>query len=394
MWRKISGLVLITFVLLGTIFISSTPAQAIVTKTVHVDCLAQQPGWVWGTVYLYPQEQVTITFEDCDWQLYIDDDPDPAVDNTPQTLGNGDGSITLSTDGTYVISSTVTQGNNQGTWFTDGMSANYLYLEAAGAQSPLAYIEIDVVGDDVTTVPGKTLLSSLPLQFGVWINGMDLFDADQDLAHCIQYFPSSPGDTYVYVSRNFTTNVPGDFLFRTISTNPITSFTNYIVQPDGYRGMTPLLNVNYLIYENFDPQNPGEGLLGCGEERARGGDYLSSGEILSDRYFEAEVTLPAGTYTIVAAHVFPTTAQDWNANIGWTPLPGQAVKAEIWGPQQATTGSTPQTNNSVAPTLAQTGFSLDYWWVPSLFLISGYVLFFSAHSNRRRIKTNHSGDVI
>lgn len=365
---------------------SSTPAQAVVTKTVHVDCLAQQPGWVWGTVYLFPQEQVTITFEDCDWQLYIDTDPDPAANVFSPSLGDGDGSITLSADGTYVVSSTNSQGNNQGTWFTDGVSENYVYLQESGAQSPLAYIEVDVVGDDVTTVPGKTLLASPSLLFPVFIDGMDLFPTDLDLANCLIVDPSSPGDTYVFVSQPFSTNVAGDFLFRTVSTNPVTSFTNYLVEPDGYIGMTPLFNINYLIYDEFDPQNPAEGLLGCGEEIGVGGDYLDNGEILSDRYFEAELSLAAGNYTVVAAHIFPTTAQDWNAPTWWTPFAGQAVNAQIWGPQQATPSASPSSSSSAAPTLAQTGFSLDYWWVPALLLTVGYVLIFSARSKRRRAK--------
>lgn len=402
MWRKISGLAVTTLVLLGTFLFSSTPAQAVVTKTVHVDCLAQQPGWVEGTVYLFPQEQLLVTFEDCDWQMYIDSNPNPGASSFSPTRGYGDGSITLSADGTYVISSNMSIGSPQGTWFNDGLSENYLYLEESGAVSPLAYIEVDVVGEDVTTVTGKTLLANMPLVFGVWINGMDLFNSDPDLAHCIQYFPSTPGDTYVYVSRNFTTNVSGDFYFRTISTNPVTSYTNYIVQPDGYMGITPLLNVNYLIYENFDPQNPGDGLLGCGGQSTSGGDYLSSGEILSNRYYEAEVTLSPGTYTVVAAHIFPTTAQDWNTPLFWTPLPGQKVNAQIWGPQQATPSSspqvsasaaptTPQAGSTSAPTLAQTGISMEYWWAPLLILAVGYALIFSARSKQGRTKSKQTG---
>lgn len=346
--------------------LTATAAVAVTTKTVHVDCNAQQPGWVWGTVYLFSGEQLTISFEDCDWDLNNDIDTDPANTVIGQTLGNGDGSMTFSADGTYVINSTITQGSAQGQWFDDGEETNYVYLTPIGSPNSFAYVGIDIIGSDVTNVPGKSLLSSPSIDFPVTIDGSDLFVSDQTLANCLIYDPSAPGDTYAFVETPFTTNVAGDFLFRTISTNPITSFTNYVVQPDGYRGMTPLLNVNYLIYENFDPQNPAVGLLGCGDERIIGGDYLSSGEILSHRYFETEVSLPAGTYTIVAAHIFPTTVQDWNANVGWTPFDGQAVNAQVWGPAQSVPTET--------PTLAQTGGISDVKWEPWALIIGGIVL--------------------
>lgn len=365
MWRKISGLVLITIVLLGTICISSTPAQAVVTKTVHVDCLAQQPGWVWGTVYLFPQEALTITFEDCEWDLYADSDPDPTVNNLSPSQGSGDGSITFSTDGTYVISSNMTFGSNQGTWFTDGNSDNFVWLEAAGAQNPLAFIGVDVVQDDVTTLTGKTLLASPAVNFPTNIDASSLMVADPAIDSCL-LSPSSLGETYMFVETPFTTNVSGDVTIRTISTNPITSFTDYLLQSDGYRGMTPLLNVNHLVYENFDPQHPAEGLIGCGEERGQGGDYLSSGQILSERYFETNLSLLAGEYTIVSMFVFPTTAADWNANVGWTPFAEQAVNAEIWGPTQLAP--------KVTPTLAQTGMTLGGLWVVSALTGAGAVL--------------------
>lgn len=354
---------------------STTAAVAVTTKTVHVDCNAQQPGWVWGTVYLFPGEQLTISFEDCEWDLNNDIDTDPANTVLGQTLGNGDGFMTFSADGTYVINSTITQGAAQGQWFDDGQETNYVYLTPIGSQNSFAFVGIDMIGQDVTTVPGNTLLTTPSIEFPVVIDNTDLFVTDQNLANCLIYDPSSPTDTYAFVETPFTTNVDGDFLIRTISTNPVTSFTNYLVQPDGYRGMTPLLNVNYLVYEDFDPQHPAEGLLGCGEERFIGGDYLSSGEILSHRYFETEVSLTAGTYTIVAAHIFPTTVQDWNANVGWTPFEGQAVNAQVWGPAQ----SAP----TVAPTLAQTGAVSAVEWEPWALILSGILLLVLKRMSRK-----------
>lgn len=365
MWKKIAVAGAALLLVLGFVSLPSEPAQALVTKTVQVDCLAQQPGWVWGTVYLFPQEVLTITFEDCDWDLYVDSDPDPSVNNLSPSVGSGDGSITFSTDGTYVVSSNMSLGNNQGTWFTDGNSDNYVWLEAAGAQYPLASIGVDVVHDDVTTLPGKTLLASPTVNFPTSIDANRLMGADAALDACL-FSPSSVGETYMFVETPFATNVAGDVTIRTISTNPLTSFTDYLLQPDGYRGMTPLLNVNHLVYENFDPQHPADGLIGCGVERGHGGDYLNTGQILSERYYETAVTLPVGEYTIVSMFVFPTTAADWNANVGWTPFAEQAVNTEIWGPaQQAPV---------VTPTLAQTGMTFDALWVVSALTGSGTVL--------------------
>lgn len=341
-------------------------AQAVVTKTVNVDCLAQQPGWVWGTVYLFPQEALTISFSNCEWELYVDSDPDPANNYFSPSLGSGAGTITFNTDGTYIVSSNISQGTNQGTWFTDGESDNYVYLEAQGAQNPLAYIEVDIAGNDVTTMSGKTLLASPNIYFPTSIDATSLMVSDANLAPCLEYFPGSPGDTYVFVETPFTTNVSGDVTIRTVSTNPITSFTNYLLQPDGYRGMTPLLNINHLVYEEFDPQNPSNGFVGCGQERGEGGDYLNSGEFLSHRYFETTANLEAGDYTIVSVFIFPTTVTDWNANVGWTPFAEQAVNAQIWGPEQRVAIE--------APTLAQTGFSVITLWGGAALIVSGVAI--------------------
>lgn len=352
---------------LGFISTPSGSANAVATKTVHVDCLAQQPGWVWGTVYLFPQESLTITFEDCDWDLYTDTDPDPSVNFLERSLGDGDGSITFSADGTFVISSNMTFGSsNQGTWFSEGNSDNYVYLEPHGAQNPLAFIAIDLVNDDVTTVPGMHLLSSPDVIFPTTVDSGNLMVADVNLADCLQYVPNSPSDTYVFVETPFETNIAGDVKIRTISTNPVTSFTDYLDQPDGYRGLSPLLNINHLVYENFDPLHPADGLVGCGSESQQGGDYLATGQVLSDRYFETDVSLSAGEYTIVSVFLFPMTAADWNANVGWTPFVEQSVNIEIWGPEQLT--------SSVPITLAQTGMTLNSLWAASALTLCGVVL--------------------
>lgn len=341
MWRKILIAGLFCVVSIGLFPSTTLSAQAAVTKSVSINCLSPQPGWVWDTVYLFPQENLTITFEDCDWDLYVDTDPDPSLNNLTPSRGDGDGVITFSADGTYVISSNMTHGTPQGQWITDGHSANYIYLEPHGAINPMAYIEIDVAKNNVTTVSGKTLLASPMIQFPTTVDSRNLMSTDQNLAQCIQYVPNSLSDTYVIVQTPLTTNVSGEVTIRTISTNPVTSFTNFLLLPDGYRGMTPLLNVNHLVYTNFDPEHPAEGLVGCGQERNEGGDYLLSGEVLSNRYFETTVNLAAGNYTIVSAVEFPMSPADWNNNVGWTPLEGQSVNVQIWGPAQLSTAATP-----------------------------------------------------
>lgn len=376
MWKKFAFVGLSLILTLGFISAPSVTANAVVTKTVHVDCLAQQPGWVWGTVYLFPQEALTVTFEDCDWDLYIDSDPNPSVNYLSQSLGDGDGSITFSSDGTYVISSNMTQGSNQGTWYAGGNSDNYIYLEPHGAPNQLAFIGVDIVNEDVTSVPGMHLLSSPSIHFPTSIDSDNLLSTDVNLAHCLQYVPNSPGDTYVFVETPLETNVSGDVKIRTISTNPVTSFTDYLEQPDGYFGASPLLNINHLVYEHFDPLHPADGLVGCGSERSQDGDYLNTGQILSNRYFETDVSLAAGEYTIVSAFMFPMSAADWNSNVGWTPFEEQAVNIQIWGPEQLTT--------NVPINLAQTGTTLNSLWGAMALTASGVMLLLL----RRKRKAN------
>lgn len=379
---------LITIVALGITFVGffaigtdALKAEAVTPKTVLVDCAAEEPSWIWGTVYLFPGEQLVVNYENCHSEIYTDVDTDPTFFTTELTLLSGDGRLTFSSDGTYVLSGTPVGlgdgsfGPNQGIWFTATNPLAYVYFfESAAENNPLGYIEVKMVGADVTTLSGKTLISSPRIGFPDTISASDQFEGEVGISACIGYDEQNPDNTFVFTETPWEVTTAGNFTLRTISSTPITSYTNYLVAPDGRDGMSPALNMNYLIYEDFDPLNPSEGLLGCGAENEVGGDYLQSGEILSSRYANLDIQLGVGNYTIVTVFKYPVTLAEWNNSVYWTPVEGQSINVQIWGPVQAV--------RQTSPSLAATGSPNIAPLAIGSFLTAGLLLWASSRIKR------------
>lgn len=355
-----AAFLLVTVLLFSNAVLSaSSSAQAVSTKVLSIDCSTNQAPWGNGQIYLYPGESVQIDFEDCESSVYIDVDSDPNVFTASVTRSTGDGRITFSSDGTFIVSANVTSGANQGQWYSPNGLYSYLWFDELINSESVGYLQIMLVGDDVTTIAGKQLLSTSNINFPTTINTSNQIRGDSLLSACIDYDPDFPNDRFVFVETPLEVSTAGDYSLRTISTTPVSGFTNYLSNPIGNFEYFPVLDISHLIYSDFDPNDPTTGFLGCASENAQGGNYLSTGEVLDSSYAQLDISLPVGRYTVVSAYIYAISAQDWNTPQFWSNVPELSVTVEIWGPEQRLV--------TAAPTLAATG-------IPNMFFLSTFLI--------------------
>lgn len=359
------------------VFSASSSAQAVSTKVLSIDCSANYAPWGNGQVYLFPGESVQIDFEDCESSIYIDVDSDPNAFTPSVTRSTGDGRITFSSDGTFVVSANVTSGVNQGQWYSPNGLYSYLWFDELINSNSVGYLKIMLVGDDVSTITGKQLISTSNINFPTTITTSNQFRGDSLLAACIDYDAAFPNERFVFVETPLEVSTAGDFSLRTISTTPVSGFTNYLNNPIGNFEYFPVLDISHLIYSDFDPNNPTTGFMGCASENAQGGNYLSIGEVLDSSYAQLDISLPVGHYTVVSAYIYAISAQDWNTPQYWSVVPELSVTVQIWGPEQRLA--------TAAPTLAATGIGN---MIPfSAFFITVGMLFVAVSIVRiRRVK--------
>jgi hypothetical protein len=352
-------------VTVGSLGVVATPAEAAVTKATTINCDSTS---VDGTVYLFPSDVFQIDFVNCDdVTLYTDDGSNPEEFNVIPTIiqGSNPGRLTFSGDGTFTVSADVTSGPNQGEWLA-APYATYAYMAFQNDDNFVAFIEVEMVRRNVTNIAGATLLESPRFEFPEVISDANVIAREGEaLEACLDFDDFGIVSAHPFVAKTFTATVAGEYTFRTISTTPISSLTNYIDNPDGSGAYTPIQENNFLLYTEFDQSNPASGFVECGSSVQQGGRYLDSGEVFAPTYFSLTVTLEPGTYTIVSARLAPMTVATWNAHAWWTPVEGQSVNAQIWGP--------PQISQQPSSTLAATG-GVNYSPVAALLLIAGGVL--------------------
>lgn len=312
---------------------SANPALAVPGKTVSFDC--NNPGTYGGDVYLKPGESLRVNFANCDADIYIDVDTSPNTFTTVITRPTSDGFVTFFSDGTYVISATVPQGSDaQGIWHSPNASEAYMWLDSNN-QNINNYVGVRLAGEDASTISGSQS-QRVAFEFPSQLSPADFFLGVPELEQCISYDPSNPfdidGDPIPYKSTDFVVTAGGNVTIRTESTSPTSSFTAYLDNQSS--GMNSMLSeATYLLYENFDHLQPGNGLLACGQyiSDESVGDILASGEIRMNSYAELTTYLEPGTYTLLAVPRESLTPQDWsNFSNGqdqflfteiWTPLP-------------------------------------------------------------------------
>lgn len=333
--------------MLGTVSLASEPVHAAATKTMTIDPCDQE--YLDSTVFLFETDVLEINFLSCE-----------SVDFFRELNGTQEEFLTTSVRGTITIhgDGTVTVMNTNGTpteicddciWANE--SGQELFIRFTGEPQRYNFLSVEKVNQNVTQISGSTLLETPQFTYPTTVSETGLLSSDADIDQCLEWFEDEPQrNSHPFVTHQFTTNVAGNFTVRTISTTPTSSFTNYLdTLPTGFSGATPMPSnpldeANFLIYRDFDPSNPSEGLVACGVNRVNTGNYLDTGEILEREYFQVETFLEAGTYTVVSALYAPVSLATWNDSNGerwWTPVEGQSVNTQIWGPAQLPTSQTP-----------------------------------------------------
>ena len=153
---------------------------------------------------------------------------------------------------------------------------------------------------------------------------------------------------HVYETLDLTITEAGVYDFRAIAVNPVSSHL--------YWGLdrTPSSDTFLAVYDNFDPANPNNGVVGCNDDADGSGvDYVEvafeensalvteAGDLINKRFPWFQSELVPGEYTLVLT--FYQTAGTDNFSIGeyettsevygdtWDPAP-QSATFEMWGP--------------------------------------------------------------
>ena len=350
---RISLAAIVSFALLIPVISGGVATAVPSTKSISFDCSSNNQNQFGGDVYLKPGESFTVQFVNCHPDIYIDVDTDPTIFTSVIMSPSSDGNIVFYADGTYIINATVAPSQSQGVWHSANAAYAYVWLDP-NSQSMNDYVGVYLVGDDASEV-SQAQVQNLMFDFPGLLSQSDLFTGVAALDECITYDPSQPGGIaghpVPFKALDFVVQTPGNVTIRTESTFPTTSFTSYLENPSAGLG-SMLSSANYLLYDDFDPQNPGDGLIACGdyipEESA--GDYLASGEIRMNSYAELSTQLNTGTYTLVAVPRESLTLQDWQNFAG---NQNQYIYTEVW---------TPLPQVAASPALAATGRNHLGWF--------------------------------
>jgi hypothetical protein len=362
-------------------------AQATTAQDVELDCSTGGGGSLAGTIYLFPEEELVIDYLGCAVSVSVDGDTDPDSFTSVQTLLNGNGRIIFSGDGTYTLTGTrvpfvdASLGPLDGIWRTASNPMAYMNFSLPGDMGPLAMIRVQMAGNNVTSIDGKRLQSTNSVAFPPTVELVNTFQGERALGECVD----DRGDSdvlhsYVFAATRMTAS-GGDYTMRTISTTPTSSFTGFLANPTQEGFSNPLKHANYLIYSEFDPAQPAQGLLGCGTWQNREGDYLNSGEFLEGEYSQIDIHLEPGDYTLVTVIRIPMTVDDWNQGdffFGSTPEL-ISVNLQVWVGDGVETGDSAATGS--VPSLASTGYSADYQ-LPVMTFIVGLILLVVSRKRR------------
>lgn len=155
--------------------------------------------------------------------------------------------------------------------------------------------------------------------------------------------------SHVYTVQRITVDVAGEYTFRVVGTDPVSS---YMLIGE----YTPLEDPMIALYEgDFDPANPDSAVAGCNDDlndiTIDGFDWSSvNDEETVDRVYartEADKALEGhfpvftadlepGNYSMLVTTFWPLSAEDWaageDADETWTA--GSAdIEYEVWGPE-------------------------------------------------------------
>lgn len=327
------------------------PAQAAADKTVHIDCSVIRDFG--ETVFLAPDERLVVSFE-CEYA-------DLSINNTGSPLFSAAGDDRTSNP-PIITGAFQIEGSGEYTFTAGGITIS------SGSWAPemadlrfktgqvWSYLTVMPRGSDVTVIPGSRLLRSLETVFPETIDTTYVLDGDDfaddsEIASCFGFEDGDDTADYdlVFIASSFETDTAGDITIRTISTNPSSSYTDFLNNIAPYPVGGPMRGANYLLYDSFDPANPFDGFIGCGVEGLNEADYRSTGAVFESAFTHLSATVDAGSYVVVTA--MREELDIWN-NVGssrsWAPVAHQSVSTQIWGPAQLA-------DRQPSPSLASTG---------------------------------------
>lgn len=181
------------------------------------------------------------------------------------------------------------------------------------------------------------------------IGNSDQIDAEEEIAIDGDLDCGVQAGSHVYTVQRITVDVAGEYTFRVVGTDPVSSFMRI-------GEYTPMEDPMIALYEgDFDPADPNSAVAGCNDDlndiTIDGFDWSSvNDEENVDRVYartEADkaieghfpvftAELEPGDYSMLVTTFWPLSAEDWaageDADEEWTA--GSAnIEYEVWGPE-------------------------------------------------------------
>lgn len=154
-----------------------------------------------------------------------------------------------------------------------------------------------------------------------------------EMSHCALSVDGA--ETHVYATLDFTVKQSGTYTFRGISSNPAGSFVT------DSREYHPLEDPFLAVYQNFDPTQPDNGVIGCNDDLRNVRSYAEKYAVenigggltaeVHQPFFTASLT--PGDYTIVLTTYEAIPATVWATGRSGEFLAGDAsTRVQLWGP--------------------------------------------------------------
>ena len=167
--------------------------------------------------------------------------------------------------------------------------------------------------------------------------------------------------SHVYGTTRLSVAESGEYSLRVVDQSP----TGNAFHPnDGY---SPWDDSVIVIYSSFDPTNPSENIIACGDELL--GEYFEpqldlydwyrtvDGEPVSQSWPNFSFDVDAGEYTVVYASYDTLASEQWSSGEAdgetWTVGP-QSITTELWGPEDGAA----LTDEALASTGVEPSFGL------------------------------------
>lgn len=330
--------------------ITVAPASAVDFDRLNftVDCLVGETGYE-DNHTLIPGETLVVTLENCAGYYVEDDDTSGLatltggivlVDDDYEEIPAGPATITIlgSASGDADIDFDDRDGLSLDSDFDIDID-----IETAGIvadpDSTLLFTEEIVVALDAEEMMIREEMIDDPI--GDDGAGRIYLGADESCR-------LEPG-LHVYEKLDLTVTEAGVYDFRAVATSPLTAHMNWGID------RSPSSDTFLAVYDNFDPANPEEGVVGCNDDADSSeidyvvtafddndGNVTESGDLMQGRFpwFQSELT--TGEYTLVKMFFQAAGADDFaigeydissgQSGESWDPAP-QSATFELWGPE-------------------------------------------------------------